>query len=324
MRSVISTPEAEVNTSEAEALLHRVLAQVTVTHAADLARIGKFDEAEHLIEEICLERSHTAPALDLLARIRCQQGRLYEAEAFWTQAVRLDPDNEAYRSGLRQIARIRRRPVWKTSLKWLITGALIIAAIFVAGLIIRGYLRELREFVRREARDAASAASLPTSGPQQKESDQVLTAPGGVEGGTAKSAGINLKLSGISTEELKDGLLVKFDSGLFARSDVLKPEARRVLTDLGKELGARGERIRIEINGHTDNLKVRVGSRVEDNYTLGMNRALAVYGYLKQHTQLPASSFSLNSTGESQSPFPNDNSENRAKNQTVTLKISER
>lgn len=324
MVSVSTTPGAEVHASQTEALIQRVLAQATVTHAADLARVGKFDEAEHLIEELNPETSYTALELDLLARIRGQQGRLSEAEALWSRAIQLDPDNESYRSGLRRIASMRRRPVWMTSLIFLITGVLIIAAIFIACLLIRGYLRELHESVRREAREAvAAAAPAPIASPQ-KEREPTSTAPRAADNGTAQAAPVELKLSGLSTEATRDGLLVKFDSGLFAQRDILKPEAQRLLTELGKELEAGGESVRLEIIGHTDNQKVRAGSQVEDNYALGLNRAMAVYRYLKQHTRLPANSFSLSSAGEAQAPFPNDTPESRAKNQTVTFRISER
>src|SRR5438105_13854934 len=67
--------------------------QVSLARATDLARAGKYDEAETVLAGAVGESGSHPAALDLLARIRAQQGRLIEAQALWGQASRLDPSN---------------------------------------------------------------------------------------------------------------------------------------------------------------------------------------------------------------------------------------
>lgn len=62
-------------------------------------------------------------SLDLLARIRAQQGRFTEAHSLWTAASELDPDNATYRAGARCAETWQRRRIRPEALRLLLVLA---------------------------------------------------------------------------------------------------------------------------------------------------------------------------------------------------------
>lgn len=109
-RSKMSEPAQKEKQQETQAeamLLGFLLRQLVLAEATDLARAGRYREAERCLEEGIPEPETMPEVLDLRARICAQQGRLGDAERFWTQALQLDPQNEAYAADLRRIVQYR-------------------------------------------------------------------------------------------------------------------------------------------------------------------------------------------------------------------------
>lgn len=80
--------------------LDDLIRQLVLAQATDLARAGRYTEAERLLKENTHDQEMMPAMLDLQARICAQQGRYREAHVFWTRALQLDPINEAYVAGL--------------------------------------------------------------------------------------------------------------------------------------------------------------------------------------------------------------------------------
>ncbi len=272
-----------------------LLLQVTLSQATTLARAGRYQDAEGLLSELPRDEAATPRGLDLLARIRAQQGRLLEAEALWSQASAIDTTNEAYRAALRRIAKMQRRPVWLASLSPLIVGLAIILATVFASFAVRQTLIDLR----RSMPESPAVSSTLKSPPDLK-----------------------LNVPGTLVQADAGEIVVTFAEGLFARGTGLKAEAQKKLTMLGRQLEPFVGSLSVAVMGHTDDLPVPPGGEFPDNAVLGMRRAVAVFQYLQAATRLPSSIFSLKSLGESQSPFPNDTVENRSRNRTVVIRIS--
>lgn len=76
----------------------------------------------------------------------------------------------------------------------------------------------------------------------------------------------------------------------------------------------------IEIEGHTDNLKM-TSSRFESNDVLSMYRALSVANYVKDKTSLEASHIKFSGRGEYEPIADNATPEGRARNRRVEIKI---
>ena len=75
--------------------------------ATELARDGKYEEADILLETVLGDGTLRGRALGVRACMMAQQGRYVEAEACWLEALRRDPSNKAYRKGLDAITQER-------------------------------------------------------------------------------------------------------------------------------------------------------------------------------------------------------------------------
>lgn len=121
----------------------------------------------------------------------------------------------------------------------------------------------------------------------------------------------------IDLTPVKAGKQVRLDNIFFEfDSYELKPESEPELRFLHTFL-ERNPRIRIEIQGHTDN----VGSD-EVNMTLSQNRAEAVRRYLLEKG-IDADRVQARGYGESMPEVPNDTAENRKRNRRTEFKILE-
>src|ERR1700722_3269871 len=78
-----------------------LLRQAAPARAACMAHSGHYAEAE---TALAAAGTQDLAALDLLARIRTQQGRFAEAHAFWVEALRKDPLSPVYAAALKRLA----------------------------------------------------------------------------------------------------------------------------------------------------------------------------------------------------------------------------
>ena len=106
-----------------------------------------------------------------------------------------------------------------------------------------------------------------------------------------------------------------FDSG----SAVLKEESVPVLDKLGIMLERYAESV-IEIEGHTDNVPMS-GAKYSNNDELSSGRALSVFNYLIDHTNLDPSMVKHAGRGEYAPIADNSTSEGRAMNRRVEIRI---
>jgi chemotaxis protein MotB len=104
---------------------------------------------------------------------------------------------------------------------------------------------------------------------------------------------------------------VLFDPGKVT----LKPKGKRVLKDL-KDFFILHPDQKINIRGHTDNVPLKPGSRIKDNWELSALRAINVLRYL---LRLGINAERLTATGlaDLQPLYPNNSPANRARNRRV-------
>jgi flagellar motor protein MotB len=107
-----------------------LLRRLTMARAATLARAKRYDDAAELLAS---GTDRTASELDLLARVRAQQGRVVEAEALWTEARKLEPEDERIAAALRRLRAARRGQTFRP----VITLAAVVVA-FGLGMMLRG------------------------------------------------------------------------------------------------------------------------------------------------------------------------------------------
>ena len=117
--------------------------------------------------------------------------------------------------------------------------------------------------------------------------------------------------------------VVTFSSGTFTRNLELSSEAREDLKTIATAIKARGNRFRVEVEGHTDSSKAGSGkAQTGNNKALGLARAKVAANVLVKSGGLPGSSVTPSSAGEANPPYPNTTPENQKKNRTVILKIT--
>jgi flagellar motor protein MotB len=273
-----------------------LLAQAALSQATELARIGRYDEAERALGvNPALDSS---PVLDLLARIRAQQGRLAEAQALWSEAVRLDPNNESYRAALRRLARMNRYSFLGGVSRWLAGAALAVLALAAFSWMAQRWWQHERRTLISEVRTAVQQA-------------RAVNAPE-----------LTVKLEGVSERVEAGDLVLRFDEGLFKDTDVLTPHAKNLLAALGKQLQPLAGKSAIRIVGYSDDLPVRLQVHFRDNHFLALARANAAARFLASSAGIPERQFTLQSAEGS--IYPNDTPENRARNRSVEIRISSR
>lgn len=305
------TNQPEVKSMAAQALL----SQLTFARATELARAGHYREAETVLSACGGgEAASDAQALDLLARMRAQEGRLAEAEKLWTRARQLAPDNAAYHDALRRIASTQRRSARRQIALPLAFCLGVVASLIGAILWLnRPAPPRQDELARAITTDASPQPAEPSI-----ESKAIPTPDSG------SHPDIKINATGLKLENASNALRVTFDEGLFAQGVVLKPGARQKLAEVGLQLKPYTDEITVEIVGVTDDLLTPLDSRYKDNAALGMERARVVYDHLRAEAGLGARMFKIGSDGERQAPYPNDTPGDRARNRTVVLRITAR
>ncbi len=287
--------------------LKAVLLQALLSRATVLAGRGQYADAENVLRDIENSGPDASTTLDLIARIRAQQGRYSEAMVLWKKALELNPDNETYRAGIRRIEKILNRPLW--------TRAVVpLVAVLVAGVGIWFFgkpVNRIREaFFYDDARVVRDAGQLNRS-TKASTLKAVDTLPQ-----------IAINVPGVSVRNQQNSIVVQFEEGLFRFAARLKPEAKDILSTFGLQLKPYAGRIAVSVTGCTDLKPIPDGWIYPDDAALGMARAVAVVNHLRSKSGLLPSMFTLKSAVDASAPYPNDTKENMLRNRTVIISIS--
>jgi tetratricopeptide (TPR) repeat protein len=205
-----------------------------LAEAAQDARAGRYADAEAILRQLRSHGPASAAQLDLLARIRAQQGDPAQAAALWEQALVLEPGREAYRAGLEQARRAGDRPAWL--IRAAIGGLTLLLVLVAAGASALLLTRE------------SSSSSVDARGP----------APATKHAGRAAASwreqlAAALKLPGVATTSLGPGAIaVTFEDGLFATAIELSPSGRRLLGSVGGRLDRFAGRATVDVIDRSD------------------------------------------------------------------------
>jgi chemotaxis protein MotB len=114
---------------------------------------------------------------------------------------------------------------------------------------------------------------------------------------------------------MSDKLL--FESG----SDVVDAQGQKALNELAKVL-AREKGLQVTIEGHTDNVPIRQGGRIRDNWELSTMRANAIIRLLVQTDGVEPARLTASGRGEFLPLVANDTPENKSKNRRTEIIIT--
>jgi type VI secretion system protein ImpK len=158
---------------------------------------------------------------------------------------------------------------------------------------------------------ATPAAARPPSAPPTR-----TPAPADVLGE------MNLQVPGSRVHRLPGEISVTFTRGLFSNGATLSAHGRSVLAALGARLRPYGMRIAVAVVGYTDSLPVLPGSDFANNMELGTLRATVAREVLHAVAGIPTVMFTVSSMGGATPLFRGDDTAARARNRTVSLRIS--
>ncbi|MBI5576680.1 MAG: OmpA family protein [Deltaproteobacteria bacterium] len=287
------------------AALAPLIRNALISRAASLARKGSYTEAENLLAAETGGKVEHPSVLDLLARIKAQQGKLFEAEELWTKASRMEPGNPEYQAGLRRISQIRKRGFSRRSLLTSTTAVCGVLVLLAAGIFLK--IRFTESGVRNETVSGKVGGSyadgIPASATGVLQSI-VLDIPGGIV--TKRNSGFD----------------ITFEYGLFSSKVRLKGKAKKSIAALARRLEPYKERISITVIGHADSNPVPDGAYFRDNMSLSLARAVAVIESMRSAASLPSGIFLATGYGEYSPPYSNRTRNERLRNRSVTIKIS--
>ncbi|MEJ3745435.1 hypothetical protein WEI85_19345 [Actinomycetes bacterium KLBMP 9797] len=297
---------------------------LAVSRAAADARRGELDAAAAALTAL---ESEEPAALDLLARIRAQQGRWQEADEYWAGVQAIDPGHEGAAAGRRAVAAIvagkrRSRPVAQPARVAAAGGALAVA--LAAGTVVA------------LASSPTPSASSPTAAPSSAG-----PAPGAaaLEGERRRAAELErqlaqieadrsaaaqrlaARLDAIARDVAMPGILVKrrpdavevyFREGLFVRDTRLTADGADLLAAVGRRLPDLGAAVTVV--GHSVPVP---GGRTSGGSNTALSRARIAARELAEAGDLPLTAFTLRSADQSQGPFP-DPSRNRTASLILT------
>jgi len=275
-------------------------------NAARLARDGDYDGAERLLSSLSGPVQNSAFSLDLLAKIRAQRGDFSGAHDLWNRAQLLSPGNAEYRKALERIRKVRRRPSWYTYGKFFALSCflLLLVGMTIAFLKVSG---KARLFTR--------------STPEKSQSAEITlaTSPTSIK---PTPTNLELEVDGVTARSIGNDTTLTFNSGLFSRSIRFQPGATDTLAAVAKKLSHLPNGSMVQIIGLADDL-VPATRRHFDNPTLALRRALMVAEYFRRNSNLSPRMISIRYPDLTQLPFPNDSLENRMRNRSVVIRISQ-
>lgn len=277
---------------------------LALAHAAVLARSGRLKAAAAALEGVASLSPPDVRALDLLAKVRAQQGQLDAAERLWTRASGLR-EAGAFDAALNRVKLLRRRPKWFGAARVAAVACTLVVLLVVGARLIRGgAVPQAPALSGHVSRPVSAPAPLAEVKPATKD---VVT--------------LDLEAPGVTAVRREGGAVVTFAEGLFSEGTTLTTGGTKALKELGTRLGRVHGDATVVVTGCTDDVPVAPGRGYQDNAALGLARAAVVAERLRASSGWPAQRFFLGTTGGADGPYPNDSATSRMRNRTATIRV---
>lgn len=289
------------------------MSEETLAQASEHARAGRYDLARTLLEPLTEPASTDVAALDLLARVRAQQGDLVGADATWQRVLDVDPEHQGARVGQ---GRIRRTWVPGPRRSSPRLGTAAVAVVLLGAGAGAFWMGDRQDHDNAPASSEVAALRDETSA-IAGDVDRLR----GAENEDREAARATARLRKALDDprwgvRSTDGITrVVFDDPVFGSgSDVISAEGRSTLLALAQRL--RKEGAVITVTGHVGPPAQGVAESGNHSATLGLARALAAAGVLVE-SGVDRDAVSAVTGGDLSAPFPAQDD----RNQTVTLEL---
>lgn len=277
---------------------------------------GNYTLAGDYLSELLKPGEESVIVFDLQAKIAAQQGKFREAESLWKKCLKTDPDNPAYFAALNRINKM----AGSKSIRFYYLFKLLKVSTIALLVILLAFLF-FRERVDRKKQLAFIV----------DQNEQMLSKVENIIHLKAPEKEIMSKINdkmgtirGITLESKNNETTVLFNEGLFSRGDHIKSDQRITLDNISQALTPYAGQILVKIIGSTDNTPISLSTAFKTNDDLSISRAKAVFDRIYESSRIPREDIMMGSLSESNSRFPNDTPENRMKNRTVLINISQK
>jgi chemotaxis protein MotB len=184
-------------------------------------------------------------------------------------------------------------------------------------------LRETRAQLTRDVEQLSKTKELLTEHLRKRDEEvQKLSATSSTYSGLVSELEAEVAAGQIQIEQLRDGIRLNLPQSILfpSGSAALDPKGEAVLRKVARKLREDGERI--EVQGHTDNVKLSgaLESRYGSNWELAAARAARVVR-LFQSEKIDPGRLTAISYGEWNPVASNDDAEGRAKNRRIEIRL---
>jgi len=292
-----NTDIAAVADENLNVLLSQVTFHTIFCEASDLARIGRYTDAENLLKTF-IDWENSTFALDLLARISAQQGKLDQASGYWERALILSPTNLNFQESYKFITKSQ-RPIagfvnlFKSII--LLALAILIASLFLLRQIPLNSSDPTVPMPMYQTNDEALRTKiierLDLLLENQRKFDEKLSVlqnptPHSISTYPAEVISLSLYFPGTNVIQIDQyRAIIYFDDIIFDYGWHFSPSASNTLTNIGKQLEDESNRIQITIVGF------KFPNEADDYFDLGLMRSAKVFDHLLATTNLPSDIF---------------------------------
>jgi flagellar motor protein MotB len=275
----------------------------------------KYKVADAILFEALSNYGEIPRLLDLLATSQAQQGRFTEAEAAWKKALKIQPDNLHFQNAINKIHSLnKKRFVIPNILNSLLKVAavlflfLMLIWISVSNVRLTTRVQEIADKQDKHLNTPASSESFNKQSPNSLLLRDIKK--------------IQDRITGVSILQNGSVSSITFNDGLFNKGSLLKGSSKTILLKLAHALEPYSSQITIFIYGCTDNVPITTKSKYPDNTALARERAEVVANLFNSCSKWYSDNIVIGNYSEDNSPFSNKSQEDRNKNKTVVIKVS--
>ncbi len=313
----------EVNTSflndDITGKLDRVIFDYYYSLSTIAASKGKYNLASDYLSELLKIKGDSNLVFDLQAKIAAQQGRFKEAEFLWQKCLNVQADNPHYLAALHRISKLRNYYTNRLNFLFKLSQILLIL-LFLSSIV---YLLISDKNFDKESQNEL-ALIIKNQNLIANKIDSIISSKDNLSLELFQLSNQLRAIRGIVVHENEMKLTLNFNEGLFTRGINIKPFQVETLNQLSKVLSPFTGKITVKIIGSSDDIPITNDKHFQNNEELSLSRAKVVYDIIYEESKIPRENLSIGSMSELNSIYPNDGPENRLKNRTVIISITQK
>jgi len=277
---------------------------------------GKYTQASDYLSELLKSDEESVIVFDLQAKIAAQQGKLREAEFLWKKCLKIEPDNPDYIAALNRINKIA---ISKSNRFYYLFNLLKMVTIVLLLIVLVFF-----HFYDKVDRKHELAFIVGQNETMLSKVENIINLKAPNNKFLVNISDKMRSISGITVEIKNNEITILFNEGLFSRGDKIKSNQLIILDNLSQTLSAFAGQIIVKVIGSTDSTPISLSNTFKTNDELSISRAKSVFDCFYKSSRMPLEDLMIGSLSVSNSRFTNDTPENRMKNRSVIIKISQK